>query len=337
MPRIKMSDRLNNASKLASVDTTGYKEMWLDAEKITPSDDNFYPLSEIEELADDMLERGQLQPLLIGRVDGKDILAVGHRRLAAILLNNKRGHVTRAWCFAKEMDQIEFMLTLISANAFTRKMDDITLLEQAKKMNYWTQKAVESGRIKLTGKKRDFVADKLNVSPTKMAQVNKINSSLTEEGIQALNEGRMNFSKAYETARLPAEKQRMVIEDETLLSADVRNMVQEMNITCTMSESDTDLEETQEQQEAILTDRIQLPVNDDAVQEPAEKSGSRLEYRFGFDEIAAYVESFGLDHERDMLRKVYKSHDTPEAVILKYEAVVRGYELILEKLQEKGG
>ncbi len=227
MPRIRISNKLNDSSRLASVDTTGYKEMYLDAENIIPSEENFYPVNEIEELADDMLERGQLQPLLIGRVDGEYKLAVGHRRRAAILLNNKRGHVKKAWCFAKEMDQIEFMLTLISANAYTRRMDDATLLEQAEKLNYWTQKAVEAGKLKITGRKRDFLADKLQISSTKMAQVNQINAHLSDEGKQAMSEGKMNFSKAYETSKLPEEEQSKVIHNDHLLSTDVRAMVQE--------------------------------------------------------------------------------------------------------------
>ena len=227
MPRISMSAKLNDSSRLSIVDTSEYKEIYLDVEHIVPAEENFYPLTEIEELADDMLERGQLQPLLIGRVDGEYKLAAGHRRRAAIMLNNKRGCKSKAWCFAKEMDQIEFMLTLISANAFTRRMDDATLLEQAEKLNYWTDKAIEAGKLKITGRKRDYVAERLQISPTKMAQVNQVSAHLSDEGKEALKNGEMNFSKAYETSKLPEEEQSEVIQDKHLLSNDVRAMVKE--------------------------------------------------------------------------------------------------------------
>lgn len=226
MPRIKLSQKMNDASKLAAVDTSGYKEMYLNVDSIIPAEENFYPLDEIEELADDLLDRGQLQPLLIARVDGEYKLAVGHRRREAIIFNNKRGHVHKAWCFAKEMDYTEFMLTLISANAYTRKMDDATLLEQAEKLNYWTQVAIREGKLELHGATRDYVAKKLQISSTKMAQVNQVNAHLSEDGKQALKSGKMNFTKAYETSKLPLEKQSAVIQDESLLSADVKNMVQ---------------------------------------------------------------------------------------------------------------
>lgn len=290
MPRISISQKLNDSSKLSSVDTTGYKEMYLDAESIVPSEDNFYPLDEIEELADDMLERGQLQPLLIGRVDGEYRLAVGHRRRAAILLNNQRGHASKAWCFAKEMDRIEFMLTLISANAYTRRMDDATLLEQAEKLNYWTQKAVEAGKLAITGKKRDFIADKLQISSTKMAQVNQINSHLSEEGKKALKDGDINFSKAYETSKLPPEKQREVIHDKSLLSSDVRAMVQrekepKLSFEEVVEES---VEEKADTSESISVSIPIKPENDSSIPDPDEKETKTYELDVLDEEIRKY-------------------------------------------------
>ena len=250
MPRISMSAKLNDSSRLSVVNTSEYKEIYLDVENIIPAEENFYPLTEIEELADDILERGQLQPLLIGRVDGEYKLAAGHRRRAAILLNNERGHKSKAWCFAKEMDQIEFMLTLISANAFTRRMDDATLLEQAEKLNYWTDKAISAGKLKITGRKRDYVAERLQISPTKMAQVNQVSAHLSDEGKEALKKGEINFSKAYETSKLPEEEQSEVIQDKHLLSSDVRAMVKERKepkisfVEDRVPEENTDIEES---------------------------------------------------------------------------------------------
>ena len=97
------------------------------------------------------------------------------------------------------------MLTLISANAFTRRMDDATLLEQAEKLNYWTDKAIEAGKLKTTGRKsrKNYVAERSQLSPTKMAQVNQASAHFSDEGKEALKTGQMNFSKAYETSKLP--------------------------------------------------------------------------------------------------------------------------------------
>ena len=101
MPRISMSAKLNDSSRLSIVDTSEYKEIYLDVEHIVPAEENFYPLTEIEELADDMLERGQLQPLLIGRVDTNwQQDTGGELPLCSIMsegIREKRGVLQRKW------------------------------------------------------------------------------------------------------------------------------------------------------------------------------------------------------------------------------------------------
>lgn len=269
MPRISMVDKLNDSSKMEAIDTTGFTEMYLDAESIVPSEENFYSIEEIEELADNMQLVGQLQPLLIGRVDGSYRLMAGHRRLSAILLNNKRGYVKKAWCFGKEMDQIEFMLCLLSTNAFTRKINNANLLEQTEKLKYWIEKAVESGRLKVVGKMRDYLARQIGVSSTKVAQIEHINAHLSDEGKQAFTSGEINFSKAYETSRLPEEKQSAVIHDEKLLSADVRAMAQEINIPkVSFSEVSESVSEEQDDPGEVIEMNISVDPTDHVESEP---------------------------------------------------------------------
>ena len=228
MPRIKMSEKLNHASKMSSVNKDEYIEMFLDADKLRPSEKNSYPIENIEELADNMLLVGHLEPLLVGRVNGEDNIISGHRRYQAIRLNIERGHdeFKKVRCLVKEMPETMFMLTLISGNAFTRVLDDATLVQQAKDYKMWLSAAVEAGDVKVEGPLRDYVAKALGVSSTKMAQVDKINSSLCDEGMEALNAGKINFSKAYEASKLPEETQRKVIQDTRLLSKDVKEMAQ---------------------------------------------------------------------------------------------------------------
>lgn len=261
MSRNSMLGKLNDSSKMRAFDTTGYKEMYLDAESIIPSEENFYSIEEIEEMADNMQLVGQLQPLLIGCVDGKYRLVAGHRRLAAIRLNNERGFVKKAWCAGKEMDQIEFMLCLLSTNAFTRKINDANLLEQTEKMKYWIGKAVEAGKLKVVGKMRDYIAQQMGVSSTKVAQIEHINKHLSEEGKQALSEGTMNFSKAYETSRLPEEEQSAVIHDKELLSSDVRAMAQSLG-TPKVTFCDGDVPEGKNESEEVIETKITVTLSD---------------------------------------------------------------------------
>ncbi len=73
-----------------------------------------------------MLLVGQLQEIIVGRVDGQDRIIVGHRRTAAAVLNIERGHdeFKLVDCKIKEMSESLFMLTLHSANIFNRQLSD---------------------------------------------------------------------------------------------------------------------------------------------------------------------------------------------------------------------
>lgn len=231
MPKRSLASRLNNASKMAGIDTTSYKPVRLDPEQLIPSMDNFYHVSEedVEELADSMLHSGLIEPIIVARVDGSDRIVSGHRRREAALLNKKRGYeeFNEVNCMMREMTQNMFMITLASANAFTRKLTDFELIKQAEILRTYYQKAKEEDGLEIKGKMRDFLAAQLGVSKTKMAQIDAINNNLSDEGKQALEAGDINFSKAYETSKLPTAQQQEVIKNRTLLSQDVKDLAQQ--------------------------------------------------------------------------------------------------------------
>lgn len=228
MPKRTLSSRLNNVSKMAGIDTSSYKPIRLDPESLVPSDDNFYHVDqeEIEKLADNMLHSGLIEPIIVARVDGRDCIVSGHRRREAALLNKKRGYAefNEVNCMMREMNQNMFMITLASANAFTRKLTDFELVKQAETLRTYYKKAMDEDGLEIKGRMRDFIADKLGVSHTKMAQIDAINNNLTKEGKVALEKGEINFSKAYETSKLPVQEQSEVIRDKNLLSSDVKEL-----------------------------------------------------------------------------------------------------------------
>lgn len=345
MPRISLAQRMNGASRMSAAAADQYTPMVLNYDSLIPSEENFYPISEIEELADNMLVCGHIEPMVVGRVketatgEEKDRIVSGHRRYYAIGLNIERGHLEfrSVNCVIRKMTHTMYLFTLASANAFTRKLDDAALVRQAAVLRSTLKELVESGEVEIQGKMRDYLADTLGISGTKMAQVDKINSSLIPEGRQALESGKMNFSKAYETARLPEEAQRVVIENEELLSSDVRGMVRDMKITCTVSEEEptleTDVEDSKE--ESGIHDTIQLPAP-----ELVEEQEEELSFRNSMDQIAAYVKDFGLSEEWDSLKRANQMHrDTSNvaAMTLRHEAIIKGFELILVDHKERGG
>lgn len=345
MPRIPLVQRMNDTSRMSFAATGQYKPMVLDYGSLIPSEENFYPISEIEELADNMLVCGHIEPVVVGRVEEvseegkteeKDRIVSGHRRYFAIGLNIERGYTEfrKVNCVIRKMSHAMYLFTLASANAFTRRLDDAALVRQAAVLRSTLQELVESGEVEIQGKMRDYLADTLGISSTKMAQVDKINSSLIPEGKRALESGEINFSKAYETSRLPGEAQRMVIEDKDLLSADVRGMVKDMKISCIVSEPDEGKADADAEPEhtagEMLHATVQLPSLES---EPPQEQGDNFSFRNSMEQIATYVRETGLPEERGLLGKA--NQVKAEGIILRHEAVIKGFELILEERKEE--
>lgn len=229
MGRLGIGDRLNANSKQGVIFTEEYRKVRLDPRTLIPSERNKYAQDDIEELADNMLLVGQLQEVIVGRVEGQDRIIVGHRRTAAAVLNIERGHDNFKLidCKVKEMSEAMFMLTLHSANIFNRRLSDWELTEGVAEFKKYLIAAREAGEVTITGKMRDYIADAIGVSTGKMAQMESITNNLCEEGKEAFKNGDINFTTAYETSRLPEDKQKEVIESGEMLSGEVKQMVEQ--------------------------------------------------------------------------------------------------------------
>lgn len=229
MGKIGIGDRLNANSKKNIIFDKTYRKVRLDPRTLIPSEHNKYSQENIEELADNMLLVGQLQEIIVGRVNGQDRIIVGHRRTAAAVLNIERGHeqFKQVDCKIKEMSESVFMLTLHSANIFNRQLSDWELTNGVAEFTKYLIQARDAGELTIEGKMRDYIANATGKSTGKINQINSINNNLCEEGKAAFADGKINFSTAYETSRLPEDKQLEVIENEELLSGEVRQMVEE--------------------------------------------------------------------------------------------------------------
>lgn len=229
MAKLGIGDRLNQNSKQGVIFTEEYRKVRLDPRTLIPSERNKYAQDDIEELADNMLLVGQLQEVIVGRVNGQDRIIVGHRRTAAAVLNIERGHDSFKLidCKVREMTEAMFMLTLHSANIFNRRLSDWELTEGVAEFKKYLIAAREAGEVKIEGKMRDYIADAIGVSTGKMAQMESITNNLCEEGKEAFKNGDINFTTAYEASRLPVEKQKEVIESGEMLSNEVKQMVEQ--------------------------------------------------------------------------------------------------------------
>lgn len=208
-------DLMNGATRAAVEGVENYEEIRLNLEEIEVTKHNRYSMDELEELATSILMDGLQEPLIIGRVNGKYLLSGGHRRREALKILKDEGHeeITKAIpCRFKDMTETQFRLSLLIGNTFNRKMTDYDLMSQAAD---WKEVLTQARKEKLlileAGKRvRDYVAEVLGESATKIAQLEAINNNATEEVKEQFQKGNMGITNAYETSKLSEDAQNQV-------------------------------------------------------------------------------------------------------------------------------
>lgn len=186
----------------------------IDVDDIWENDDNFYSVSDIELLADDIEREGLMHNLVVSKSGSKYVLKSGHRRLAAIklLIKEKRLKSTKIPCYVSgEKTEAETQFDLIMLNATQRKYSDADVMREYEEIER-TFKALEAEGKPLKGRIRDNIAAVLKVSPAQVGKIENIKHNAVSEVEKAVKSGAMSISTANEVAKLSEEKQREIAD-----------------------------------------------------------------------------------------------------------------------------
>lgn len=184
----------------------------IDIDLIKPTNDNFFSLSDIEILAEDIERQGLKHNLVVSEdkdQKGTYWLKSGHRRFEAIkflLKENKLKNKTVPCLVDGIKTKSENMLDLIMLNATTRVMSDSEIIQQYEMLEK-TYKELELQGKKFKGRLRERIAKALNVSSAQIGKMEHINRYATSEIKDAVIKGKMSISTANEIANLDEEEQ----------------------------------------------------------------------------------------------------------------------------------
>lgn len=187
--------------------------------KIYANEGNFYPQEDIEQKAGEILAIGMLENLVVKyeplETTGEYKLISGERRWRALRLLVERGYkeFEFATCniVAPETSQEE-KVALIVANSHRNKGME-TLIREERELKK-TLEEMKANGIELkgynlqSGRLRDVIAELLNISKTKVAQIEAVGNNLIPEFMEELNRNRLTFSAAYELSGLTSEEQK---------------------------------------------------------------------------------------------------------------------------------
>lgn len=235
------SGLLNEASQ-AMKTSKEFNVIPLDINLIDPSEDNNgMSLDDIDELAQSILENGMDQNLVVlQKPDGRYKLLTGHRRRLALLKLVNEGHneYSQAPCLVKNLDNIKFDISqsakekfaLITTNIQGRNRtlaDNLHLMKLADEVF----KELKAAGID-TGKRREWVANQLGVSPSTVRDLTAIEKKAAPEVKQAIAEDKIPLTAATEIVQHSDEEQKKIIEksvaqDEPISAETVKKIVAE--------------------------------------------------------------------------------------------------------------
>lgn len=198
---------------VSKLDTSAGRERYerIDIDLLDPDPENFYSMDGLEELAENILLCGLLQPIRVkpGEMPGRFTVMAGHRRRAALRLLVDGGHeeFRMVPCIRDGggSDTLQ-ELKLIYANSDNRDLTDAELGKQALKVEMLLYRLQEEG-YQFSGRMRDRVAEICKISAPKLARLKVIREGLIPAYMELFEKDKLPEQTAYALARLPGEFQ----------------------------------------------------------------------------------------------------------------------------------
>ncbi len=219
MKRIIDNALMRDLSKTAA-DSFSENLKMIDINDIEPNSDNFYELSDIELLAEDIAQRGLKHNLVVAPTDnGKYIIISGHRRYEAVKRLWEEKRITSHYlpCYINPIkSEDENIQELIMLNATSRIISDGESLKQFQILKRIFDNQKEMG-VK-TGRIREKIAAQLGVSNGQVAKMENIEKNAIPEVKEAIESGNVSISTASEIAKLDTSEQKALVEKKDISS-----------------------------------------------------------------------------------------------------------------------
>lgn len=206
-----MKDYRTDAEQTAAPKQDEFVIHYLSIYDLEPSKENYFAMSEIDDLADDIELNGLMHNLVVRQAgeDGKHRLISGHRRRLACLALVERGNMNflRVPCKIEQTtNDLVAELKLITSNTTARELSDYEKTHSIVRTKEIYLALKEKG-MKLPGRMRDNLAKMFDVSPAQIGRAEKIAKDLAPELQEGFRDGRIGVTAAYDLATMPKEEQ----------------------------------------------------------------------------------------------------------------------------------
>lgn len=219
--KFEMGDYLKTLAQPVSNSDTGREQIeYIDVDLLDKDQNNFYQLSDLDALADNIATVGLQQPIRVrDGENGHVVIVSGHRRTAAIrkLVEEGRTDLREVPCIRERGEASPALqeLRLIYANSSTRALSSSEISQQVEKVRDLLYQLKDEG-YEFPGRMRDHVAEACKISKSKLARLDVIRKGLAPDIRKSYWDGPRSKSlsedTAYTLARLPVDVQRQVVD-----------------------------------------------------------------------------------------------------------------------------
>lgn len=213
--KFEMGDYLKTLAQPVSNSDTGREQIeYIDVDLLDKDQNNFYRLSNLDALADNIATVGLQQPIRVrDGENGHVVIVSGHRRTAAIrkLVEEGRTDLREVPCIRERGEASPALqeLRLIYANSSTRDLSSAEISRQAEKVRELLYQLQEEG-YEFPGRMRDHVAEACKISRSKLARLEKIQKGLASCYRDAWEAGTLPEDTADALSSLPGYVQERI-------------------------------------------------------------------------------------------------------------------------------
>ena len=190
-----------------------FKFDYIDIDKLKVNNKNFYPIIDIETLAEDISINGLNHNLVIRPIeDGFYEIISGERRYSALksLVDKGDNKYSKVPCKIVNLNDVDSEITLIQANAQTRELSDADKLKQIERLTELYKEKKKNGE-KVTNI-RKLVSKDIGLSEGQVAKYSTVSNNLIPELRTILDEGNLSISNATEFSSLSEENQKIILD-----------------------------------------------------------------------------------------------------------------------------
>lgn len=213
-----MFDLKSIADKVNKLDADGsFKLMELDIDLLVPSENNFYGIREIEELAASIKENGLMHNIVARKKDnGTYEILSGERRCRALRTLNYE----KVPCQVKEgLSDLDAELILIQANVEQRELLPTEKMEGIRRLKTIYEQKKASGEQLPKGKVRDLIGQDMKLSGVQVGRYQKVDKDLIEPLKEKLDKEEITFTQAHTISGLNKDEQQIIHEEIKDLNA----------------------------------------------------------------------------------------------------------------------